>query len=90
MKAYLVSYDLKQPSNEYGELIEAIKALSGNWCKPLKSVWIVMYEGPCWAVRDQLLKHIGLSDELFVTPLTGDWATYGLNKKVTDWLSNSL
>ena len=37
-------------------------------------------------IRDALIKVIDSNDHLLVVAMTGDWASYGITKPVTDWL----
>lgn len=39
-KIFLITYDLKEPGQDYSELYEAIKGL-GDWQHPLESMWLV-------------------------------------------------
>ncbi len=41
-------------------------------------------------VRDHLRQHIDASDGLIVMQISGDWATSGIDRKVTDWMKQNL
>lgn len=90
MHAYLISYDLNSPGQDYPSLIDAIKELSGTWWHHLDSTWIIRHAGPATAIRDALNAHIDSNDELLVVQLTGVAAWTGFSKKGSDWLKNNL
>ncbi len=89
MKTYLISYDLNQPLQNYGELIEAIKEYS-NWWHHLDSVWIIKTEETTVQVRDYLRPYIDSNDELLVVGLNGEGAWFGFNDRGSEWLKNNL
>jgi len=89
MSAYLISYDLNKPGQNYSALHEKIKSL-GGWCHCLESTWVVTHPGPAVAIRDALTKVMDSSDALFVAKLTGEAAWIGLFGDRTDWLKKNL
>lgn len=86
MTMYMIGYDLQQPGKNYDNLHRAIKGLSGTWCHPLDSTWIVSHPGPASAIRDALLPHIDANDVLLVAGLTGESAWRSLSPTVSNWL----
>ena len=90
MHAYLISYDLSSPGQDYASLIDAIKALSKTWWHHLDSTWIIRHPGPATEIRDALSPHIDSNDELLVVQLTGTAAWTGFDQKGSDWLKNNL
>lgn len=87
MPNILISYDLLKPGQNYNELYDAIKNISGFWSHPVESVWIVDTYKSASDVRDLLKSHIDSNDKLFVTELAAaSWASWGLNPKVANWL----
>lgn len=93
MKTYLISYDLRIPesSEDYKILINKIKTYP-NWAKPLKSVWFVKTSKTASKVRDDLRSVTDFNDGLLVIEITrsSDWATYGIDKEVTDWMHENI
>lgn len=87
-KFYLVTYDLKFPGRDYGELTEAILRHSTR-CFPIAlSVWIVKTDEPVVFFRDKLLPYIDANDLLFVIEVDEDnWASYGIDVRAAAWLN---
>lgn len=90
MAAYLIGYDLNRPGQDYTDLIEAIKGLSGTWWHHLDSTWIVKHDGPATAIRDALTPLIDANDELVVVKLSGEGAWRGFAPKGSAWLKTNL
>ncbi len=91
MAAFMISYDLNTPGQDYKELLDAIRAYGVTWhC--LDSTWIVIHPGPATAIRDNLVKHIDANDRLIVARLTGEaaWSPSGFSKECEDWLQNKI
>lgn len=89
MANYLIGYDLDKPDQDYKDLIDAIKKI-GNWWHCLDSTWIVQSEMSATALRDTLTAHIGNSDKLLVTTLSGTAAWFGFNDNCSSWLKDNL
>ena len=70
-KTFLITYDLKQPGQDYGSLYNAIKSL-GEWQHPLESTWVVVVAD----MRDAefiyriLRPCMDMNDNLFVVEIT--------------------
>lgn len=73
MKSYIVSYDLKDSSDNYDELIDKIKSYP-RWAHINKSVWLVKSNTSAADIRDDLKKVINTKDSIFVGGLTGEAA----------------
>jgi hypothetical protein len=86
---FMVTYDLKQPTDEYADLEAAIKAV-GKWWHYLQSTWIVVSSSTTSEVRDALSPHIKSGDRLLVVKLAGGWASWGLSDAATQWLRDNL
>lgn len=90
MSIKIVSYDLREPDQNYDNLIEAIKSYK-NYCKINKSDWLILTSDKCSDIRDYLKKFIDSNDTLFVAELSdksGWWASYNLRKGAVDWLNS--
>ena len=84
----MISYDLNKPGQDYAGLYKAIKQF--NWCHPVESTWLIVTTKTCVEIRDLLKPHLDANDELLVTKLEGDWASYGLSPTVTEWLNKNV
>lgn len=82
---YLINYDLKNPGQNYDDLIKAIKGY-GSWAKIARSCWAIKSTKTAVQIREDLKQHIDSSDVLFVCKFE-DWASYNLDKEVADWLN---
>lgn len=89
MATFLIGYDLNKPSQEYSDLISAIKSI-GGWWHHLDSTWIVKSDKNCKEIRDQLKPYIDANDELLVVRLSGEGAWSGINEKGSKWLKDNL
>ena len=89
MKAYLVTYDLNRPGQNYDDLFEAIKAI-GTWWHCLDSTWIVKSNLSAVQVRDSLSPQIDRNDSLLVVALSGEGAWMGFSEDCSSWLKNNL
>lgn len=86
MKLYSISYDLATPGQNYPLLSEAIKAISGYWCKPLLSLWFVQSTMTAMQIAEYLKLFVDKNDKIVVTEITTDWATYNAPVEVVNWL----
>jgi hypothetical protein len=92
MKTYLISYDLGVPetSADYQKVINRIKNYS-SWATPLKSQWLVNSTKTAKQVRDDITPLVDSNDEILVIDVTGaDWASWNIDKEVTDWMQNNM
>jgi hypothetical protein len=88
MKTYFIGYDLKNPGQNYTDLIEAIKKLGSYWhC--LDSTWLIKSNSTAIEIRDYLIKHIDKNDKILVAQISGDGAWKGFDKTCADWLKNN-
>lgn len=92
MRAFLISYDLGIPetSADYDRIKKFIEAFS-DWCKPLKSQWIVLSNKSARDIRTEMNNITDNNDGILVIDITGDaWASQGLPTAVTNWLKEKL
>lgn len=87
--AYMVSYDLMMPGQNYDDLINELKAFP-NWCHCLDSTWVIKSSLPASQVRDKLKPHLDSNDKLIVAKLSGEAAWAGFSMEVADWLRANL
>jgi hypothetical protein len=72
MKAYLVSYDLDKPGQDYQRLISEIERLGG--VKILYSEWVIKSNLTAAQLRDHLYAFMDGNDMLLVVAMTGEIA----------------
>lgn len=85
---FVITYDLKAPNDSesnYQRVFEAIKSY-GYWCHIQKSVWLIQTEDSASEIRDFLKSSLHSTDILFVGRLSGNWASFNLGTKRSDWL----
>jgi hypothetical protein len=75
MKAYLVSYDLDKPGQDYTKLIDRIKQYGA--VRVLKSQWALGTTLTAVQLRDDLKDYIDSNDRMLVTAI-GDWASWNI------------
>jgi hypothetical protein len=92
MKTYLIGYDLNRPrgTNDYPDLIAAIKRAADGWWHSLDSTWIIKSNETAFALCEQFGKLIDAGDELLVVQLAGDGAWMGFTPQASDWLKTHL
>jgi hypothetical protein len=86
---HIVTYDLTTPndtSEDYEQIIEAIKSQFPSWCHLEKSVWIIDTQMNVASVRDSLTPYLHKGDVLFVAKLTGAWASRNLGAERVAWM----
>lgn len=87
---YSISYDLRKPGRDYTDLYEAIKKLSGVWCRPVESTWYVNCQLNASAIVDRLKSVMDSSDGIIVTAAGAPGAWDGLPTNVSEWLKAHL
>lgn len=92
MRTHAVSYDLKNPGQNYTRLITEIKKY-GSYCKVLESFWFVRTNESAQEVRDRLKKVIDQNDQLLVietkVPASAGWTNLSNGKEVKEWLEGN-
>lgn len=86
---HLITYDLKSPNDtgeDYERVIAGLKSAYPNWCHLEKSVWLVAAEQSSTEIRDAIKKYLYPSDILFVARLSGNWGSFNLGPKRSEWL----
>jgi hypothetical protein len=86
MSAYLISYDLDKPGQDYTDLINAIKKL-GDY-KVLFSEWIVKTNYSAEQIHDYLRKFMDGNDRLLVVGLSGEaaWTNVMISNQAVEQL----
>jgi hypothetical protein len=87
MATLLIAYDLRQPGQDYTDLIDAIKNVGSAWWHHLDSAWLVKTEKSPKEVRDSLSELLDKSDELLVIDVSSrPRAWHGFNERGSRWL----
>jgi hypothetical protein len=89
MTVYSINYDLHSPGQEYEDMHEAIKGF-GAWWHHLESTWLVDTSSSASDIRDELKQYLDSNDELLVTRLSGNWASWGIKDSGNEWLHDRL
>lgn len=84
VNAYLISYDLDKPGQNYGRLERALQEFGA--VRVLFSQWVLKSKATAAQLRDHFQKSIDTNDRLLVTEV-GDWASYNTLVKVADALA---
>ena len=86
---YIVSYDLRPPTQRYNSLEECIKSCS-KWAYVCESTYLIKTEETAAQVRDALGVYIDGNDKLFVGTISAPAAWKGLPQEVSEWIKNNL
>jgi hypothetical protein len=90
MPAYIISYDLNQPGQNYSNLYDAIKAQGSSHWRMLDSTWIVVSAKSAVQIRDNLIVHLDDNDKILVLKSGIEAAWGGFNDKGSKWLKENL
>lgn len=92
MNKYLITYDLKNATsyNNYIDLHNAIKSISGKWWHYLESTWIIKSDKEKASdINSELLKHIDKNkDFILVIKIDSNNKSGWLPQKAWDWLNS--
>lgn len=85
MKILIVTYDLINPGQNYGKLLQKIKAYD-SWARLGGSSYLIATASTVVQVRDNLVTVLDLNDKLFVgtCPVPSAWR--GLPQDVAKWI----
>lgn len=87
-KAFLISYDLKQPGRDYTSMYEAIKK-GRNWWHFLESVWIVATAESAAEIWTALHVHMDRNDYLLIIEVRDNVQGW-LPKDAWDWIHQNV
>ena len=87
--AYIVSYDLNTPGQNYESILKVIKNYSG-WARLGGSSYIILADETADQIRDSISNEMDSNDQLFVGVVKAPAAWYGLGDEVSNWLKNNL
>lgn len=66
MSAYLITYDLKSPGQNYSDVIQAIKDSSISWCTYWKSSYLIKSNLSADQITDKVKLYLDSNDRFFV------------------------
>lgn len=66
MSAYLITYDLKSPGQNYDDVIQAIKDSSISWCTYWKSSYLIKSNLSANQITDNVKPYLDSNDRFFV------------------------
>lgn len=89
MNTYIISYDLKNPGQNYQSIVKKIHSYK-VWARLGGSAYVIASNDDVVTVRDNLLKVLDNNDKLFVGVINAPAAWFGLGEDVSDWLKNKL
>ncbi|MCP3965385.1 MAG: SinR family protein [Lentisphaerae bacterium] len=89
LKTFLVSYDLRQPSQKYELLYESLKSYPAYQIT-LESTWIIKSHQSAYEIKNHLAQDIDVNDELIVISLSKDAEWAGLSEAQSEWLNDNL
>lgn len=89
MSTYIVTYDLKNPENNYEDLIKKIRSYK-SWARLGDSSYVISTKQSVISIRNKLSDVLYNNDKLFVGKVNAPAAWYGLSEEVSDWLKNHL
>ena len=88
MSVYMISYDLKSPTNNRTKVEDSIKAL-GAWCKYVSTTFLVSTSSSLSEVQTAATKHLDENDYMIVCkvekPICG-W----LSEQQWNWIHENL
>jgi hypothetical protein len=87
-RVLIVSYDLTNAEQNYGQLLQLIKE-GGEWARLGGSAYLVATEKSPVQVRDALLKVLGPGDKLYVGVAPPPSAWYGMPEDVSKWIQSN-
>lgn len=88
MSAFLITYDLNRPGQNYKKLFDAIESYGIYW-HFMQNAWVIRSANSASQVRDHLKQYIDANDKLFVARL-GETAWTGFNTDGNSWLKTRI
>jgi CRISPR/Cas system-associated endoribonuclease Cas2 len=88
MACYIVSYDLRQPGQNYDALYDALRTYT-KWARVNESVWAIVTTVSATQIRDHLARYVDANDRLFVIK-SGVEAAWRNSICKGEWLQENL
>lgn len=85
---YMISYDLRSPTNNREKVMEDIKSL-GTWCKYLTTTFLVKTYKSKQDVTDICTRNLDGNDRMIITPVS-EMVNGWLDDKEWTWIRENL
>ena len=82
---YIISYDLKNPGQNYEKLLKRIKAYP-LWARLGGSAYLIGTPATASDIRNYLIQVLDYNDQLFVGSAPAPSAWHGLPEDVSNWI----
>lgn len=90
MKAYLVTYNLKNYTKYYPPLSTRLKKFP-RWAKLFQRTWVICSSIPISRIRTILSNTIEDEGRIIVIEITGsNWAALNIDDDVVEWLKENI
>lgn len=90
MKAYLVTYNLKNYTKYYLPLSTRLKKFP-RWAKLFQRTWVICSSLPVSRIRTILSNKIENEGRIIVVEITGsNWAALNIDDDVVEWLKENI
>lgn len=86
---YIVTYDLRQPTQRYDELLRLIKDCA-HWARLGQSSYLVVSDLTAVQLRDKFKSALDGNDRLYVGAVKTPAAWTGMPDSVTQWIKKEL
>lgn len=88
MAVYMISYDLKAPTNNRTKVEDSIKEL-GSWCKYVSTTFLVKSMLSLKDVEDAVTQHLDGNDHMIVCKIEKPIAGW-LSEQQWEWIRENL
>ncbi len=90
MESFLISFHLNN-QEDYAKVSEQIRSYP-KWARIVDNVWIVLSDNKLTEIRESISSLIDSNggSVLVVKVTHAAWATYSVEKEVTDWMKENI
>lgn len=90
MNCYLITFQIEN-SESYEAIATRIRS-NPKWARVMRNVWIVLTESKMTEIRESISALIGNNNGsvMVMEVSNAAWATYSVDKEVTDWMKNNI
>lgn len=90
MKTFLVTYTLESFNDSFSVISKRIKEYP-KWARISQYAWLIQPDKSVSDVRSELKTAINEKGTILVIDVSSaTWATFAINKQVTDWMKENL
>lgn len=87
---YMITYDLNAPTQNYNDVIQAIKdASTGVWCTYWKSSFLIKSNLSVQEVSDKITPHLDSNDKLLIIEVNKNYQGW-LEQKQWDYINKNI